>query len=187
MIAFRKHLFVAGLLSFTLGFFLGCRHAPETYPARGVARFRILSPRAPASNHAVAAALDVGQPREVITDAVLIPPSPMPVYPVAALRSRHNGAVIAVHVVVDVTGQVRTVSPSLHGFSTSGPFAKEFQAAVEAAVRQWKFHPAEAQMIEPLRHADGRIERKIVRREPVEARFDLAFTFTSTGDVLPAR
>jgi TonB family protein len=186
VIAFRKCLFVTVSLSFGFGFLAGCRHASDAHPARGVARFQILTPRGQASNQAVVV-LDEGQPREVITDAELMPPSPMPVYPPAALRSRHNGAVVAVHIVVDPIGEVRAVSPSLKGFSTAGPFTKEFQAAVEAAVRQWKFRPAEAQTIESLRHADGRVERKIVRREPVEARFDLAFTFTSTGDVLPAR
>ncbi|HEX2853869.1 MAG TPA: hypothetical protein VHO24_11570 [Opitutaceae bacterium] len=130
---------------------------------------------------------DVVQPREIITDAEPILPLVMPVYPASALRVRHTGAVVAVHVVVGSTGSVREVSPSMIGFSSAGPFEKEFRAAVEAAVWRWRFQPAEAQQTEPVALPDGRILRKVIRREPVEATFDVAFTFTSSGDVLPAR
>ena len=51
---------------------------------------------------------------------------------------------------VDASGHVAEVRPSILTFSTPGPFAEEFRSAVEAALRQWRFVPAEVQETEPI-------------------------------------
>lgn len=70
-------------------------------------------------------------------------PLAMPVFPHVALRAAGFGTTVSVHVLVDAKGRVAEVRPSPFGFTMPSPYAKEFFAAVEQAVSQWRFQPAE--------------------------------------------
>lgn len=67
-------------------------------------------------------------------------------------------------------------------FSTPRLFADEFRDAVEAAVWQWCFHPAEIERIEFVQAATRSYSR-VLGREQVETQLDVAFIFTATGGV----
>jgi hypothetical protein len=164
---------------------MGCQH-PALPPAEhGVASFRILEPRASAQK-TTEVTIDVGQPHEVIELARPFLPLKKPVFPRAALRGHDAGAFVAAHVTVGVHGEVKDVAPGTLGFTTPSPFAEEYWAAVEAAVRAWRFQPAEVCGIEYMEH-DGKTVLTVVRREFIDAEFDVAFTFTATGEVVPAK
>lgn len=156
----------------------GCRHAPSDV---GASSFEVIRPPA----------LAVGGPGKAapaeenavdFREALAIRPLVMPVYPAAALAARAGRAQVGVRMTVDHTGKVTDVGSSLFVLSTPGPFAGAFRDAVEAAVRQWRFRPAEILHLETVRAPEVTYNR-IVRRETIEAQFDLAFTFTATGRV----
>ncbi len=106
----------------------------------------------------------------------------LPVYPRAALAAKFGAATVGVKVTVDVQGRVTDVRPSMLVFSTPGPYADAFFAAVEMALRTWRFIPAAALDTETTRE-NGVLTERVVRIEPVEAEFDLAFKFTAKGEV----
>jgi len=55
--------------------------------------------------------------------------------------------------------------------------------AVEAAVRQWHFRPAQITQLEDAPLPGGGSYKRVTSRESTEAQFDLVFTFTETGKV----
>lgn len=116
-------------------------------------------------------------------EAEPIRPLVMPIYPAAALKSKTGRAQVGVRVAVETSGRVGDISTSMLAVSTPGPFAPAFRDAVETAVRQWRFRPAQIiqQELAPL-PAGGSYWR-VTRRESTEAQFDLVFTFTETGKV----
>ena len=57
---------------------------------------------------------------------------------------------MGVNLTVDACGRVTDIRPSIVTFSSPGSFAKDFRAAVETALQQWRFVPAEIQDIEPI-------------------------------------
>lgn len=156
----------------------GCRHRPPTV---GASSFEVIRPPALAVGGAGKA-----EPTEENTvdfrEAQAIRPLAMPVYPPAALAARAGRAQVGVHVTVDRAGKVSEVGPSLFVLSTPGPFAGAFREAVEAAVLQWRFRPAEILHLETVRAPEATYNR-ISRSETIEAQFDLAFTFTASGGV----
>jgi hypothetical protein len=84
---------------------------------------------------------------ELPPDEEFIPPSPAsgnspPAYPERALEAGYGAAVVGLRIVLGTDGIVNHVldSPVIH--STPGPFAADFRAAAESAVRDWLFHPA---------------------------------------------
>ena len=107
-----------------------------------------------------------------------------PAYPKNALAKRAGDALVGVELTVDIDGRVASVAPSLATLSTPGPFAAEFRDAVEDAVRQWRFRPAEIRHLELIKAAGGDYLR-LASVEKVEWKFDVQFTFTAAGEVRP--
>jgi TonB family protein len=110
-------------------------------------------------------------------------PLAAPVYPPVALKARAGMATVGVRITVDPTGRVENVQPSLALVTIPAAFAAEFQAAVEEAVKQWRFRPAEFRQLELVKDPGGDFQR-VVKRENVAWAFDVEFTFNVTGDVL---
>jgi hypothetical protein len=115
-------------------------------------------------------------------EATLKEPVVMPVYPQNALLAKAGRNIVGVRIIVDPEGRVRETRLSLLVFSTPGPFAEDFRAAVEAALRQWQFVPARAEYFEIVHDGQATYNR-VTGSENVETEFDLAFTFTAAGKV----
>jgi len=179
-------LVVTALHACGLGALAGCRHTPPSPLPQGRASFRFIEPPVPTEKPGIASHGAAGI-RDVFVQAEPQLPLENPVFPRAALGARPGWTTVAVQLTVDAEGRVTDVRPSFFGITTPSPFANEFLTAVEAAVLQWKFTPAVVCRIEPLEMEGGRVRGKVMRTERVETAFEVAFTFTSTGDVLPAR
>jgi TonB family protein len=131
------------------------------------------------------AKISVGQPlppAQVIT-AQPIPPLAKPIYPAVALAARADAAFVGVRITVDAEGRVSDVRQSLASLTMPSPFAAEFRAAVEAAVTQWRFRPAELVHLELVKDSGGDFMR-VTGREKIDWSFDVEFAFNRTGDVL---
>jgi outer membrane biosynthesis protein TonB len=116
-------------------------------------------------------------------DAQAIHPLVMPVYPPKALKAKAGAATVGVRVIVDPSGAVAEIRPSMLALSfTPSKFADEFHAAVEVAVRQWRFVPAQIHYLEQVTEGEFTYAR-VMRTEMTEAEFDLVFTFTTAGKV----
>jgi outer membrane biosynthesis protein TonB len=170
-----------GLLMVLLGLLVGCRHVPVKDTGRSAVNF-VEPPPAPAAKN-VEASTSEPTSRTQYNEARPIKPLAMPVYPPKALAGRAGWNTVGVKFTVGVDGRVTNIRPSILAMSTRGRFAEDFQAAVEAALRQWKFAPAEIQYIEPIPGLDIPSNR-IVRAEKTETELDVSFTFTADGHVL---
>ena len=119
-------------------------------------------------------------------EAQPINPLLMPVYPPQALAAKAGWATVGVKITVDVTGRVADIQPSMVAFSSPGPFAEAFLKAVEVALRQWSFIPAETRKREYVENKDISYFR-VTQREATETEFDSMFTFTAAGGVQQGR
>ena len=158
----------------------GCQHVAPP-PDTGTSSFAFVEPPpAPPSKATPTATKEpvVDQFRE----AWPVPPLVTPVYPPRALAAKAGRVIVGVHITVDTDGRVSTVAPSMLAFSTPGPWADEFMAAVELALRQWRFWPAEIRHLENVQTPDVAYER-VTRLEKIEAQFDLSFTFTAKDGI----
>jgi hypothetical protein len=155
-----------------------CRHLPSPPPDAGQSTFRIIEPKGAA------------QPPPVPNDSEaiqeiggsLLAPRVEPVYPPVALAHHAGRSVVGVRLTIDTAGKVADLEPSPVVFSTPGPFADAFLAAVESAVAQWRFDPAEILHLERVSDADSSNHQgywRLARREEVEMQFDVMFTFES--------
>lgn len=161
----------------------GCRHAPVEAAGAGASSFAFVErPAAPPPARTVTTEPVEQRLLEEYREARPVYPLANPVYPPRALKARAGRATVGVRITVDVTGRVSDVAPSMLVFSTPGPFSDEFREAVEAAVRQWRFRPAEIEKIEFVQTPALSYSR-IVGRQKVEAQLDVAFNFTATGGV----
>ncbi len=167
----------------------GCRHAPVAKAGpEGRSAFRFVEDADASLAAGTTAAITTGprQPVDVRVPAEPIQPLAEPEYPRAARGGQSGPALVGVRITVDATGRVVDVGPSLRAISTPGPWAAEFRAAVEAAVAQWRFTPAEIRRLVPGRGGPQQEDYWVVTRaEKTDATFDVAFTFTAAGDVLP--
>ena len=84
---------------------------------------------------------------------------------------------------VGADGCVADMGASFATLSTPTPWVAEFRAAVEDAVKQWRFRPAEIRQLELVKADDGDYQR-VARREKAEWTFDVEFTFSATGEVV---
>jgi outer membrane biosynthesis protein TonB len=106
-----------------------------------------------------------------------VKPTPPP-YPPRALAGGIVGlARVAVNVTIDREGRVMQISPSFAALSTFGPYADDFREAVERALREWRFYPAEVRQIELVVAPDGVAYRRAKRVDRVESQLDLVVTF----------
>jgi len=169
-----------------LGFAAGCQ-SPRAPVPEGQSTFRFLEPPAPPSPPRIGTPSEQLQPRVILVEAKPRKPLATPIFPAAALGRHAAIASVAVRITVDTDGRVSAVGPSMLAISTPGPFAHEFRGAVEDAVRQWRFTPAEIRHLEPAKEEGKTVNYwNVTSSEKVEASFDVAFTFTATGDVMPA-
>lgn len=165
----------------------GCRHAavaPAANASEGASSYRFIDHSPPPAKKKVEASTSGEPPPSVQTlNAQPIMPLATPVYPAAALAARAGMATVGVRIVVDATGAVSEVRPSFAILSMPSPFAAEFREAVETAVTQWRFHPAEMRQLELVNDPGGDFKR-VVKREKIAWAFDVEFAFKATGDVL---
>ncbi|HUR56249.1 MAG TPA: hypothetical protein VM029_00965 [Opitutaceae bacterium] len=165
---------------------VGCRHAAKPAVDEGQSSFRFVTPPAPPASKKEPA-LTTERPRITVVPAEPIEPLAAPVYPKLPAGVRPALATIGVRVTIDTEGRVSDISPSLLSFSTPGPATAALREAVEAAIAQWRFTPAEIHQLEPMRGPDRSEYLLMKSSEKTEWNFDVAFTFTSTGEVLAER
>lgn len=169
---------------------VGCRHRSIEATGTGVSSFAIISMQSMASDKvAVRETVETGETGaskvsygEEFVQAQPLPPIMQPIYPSKALKAKAGRAVVGVRVMVDEAGRVTDIGPSLLTFSTVGPYAEAFRGAVESAVWQWRFVPAELLQNERVQN-DGSSYWRVIRRQAVSTQIDLAFTFTESGGV----
>jgi outer membrane biosynthesis protein TonB len=120
----------------------------------------------------------------VSAQQVLMAPAPLdeplPEYPELALATEAAPVTLAVRIIIDETGMVREVLDSPLDERPMGDKGGMYRAAVEEAVRRWRYHPAIIRTLgdgEDLNH-DGRIDhRATLDEKPVRSYLDLRFTF----------
>lgn len=122
-------------------------------------------------------------PVETMVVAAPIAPLAQPVFPAAALGREKMPVTVGVRIMVDATGRVTDMRLSLAVISTPTPYQEEFRRAVEEALAQWRFRPAELCRLKPMLDATGAPAWALDRREKTECGFDVSFTFQSTGEV----
>lgn len=171
----------------------GCRHAPVEATGTGSSAFTVVQAGQVAEPKVTTGKGEAGEgdikPAAYDRDwlaAVPLKGQPLPVYPERALKAKAGAATVGVRVTVDATGRVTDIGPSLLVFNTPGPSAEAFLEATKAAVRSWRFRPAEILHMEQV-DAPGVSYKRVARREPVESQLDLSFSFTATGGVQAGR
>jgi hypothetical protein len=111
--------------------------------------------------------------------------TPLPSYPVGALMERAAPAQVAVRIVIGRDGRVEKISDSPVEASSEGPFAAEFRAAVENALRQWRFVPGVYRRLRPGGDLDGDgipDWQDATESRAVAVFYDLRFTFEIVDD-----
>ncbi len=100
----------------------------------------------------------------------------LPAYPAAALEGGGPSAVVAVRLMIDKGGAVYEVKDSPRLAPCVGPFAGEFRAAVEAAVKRWAFTAARIDTLGAPR--PDMPQRPLAATRYVPTYLDFAFRFT---------
>ena len=80
---------------------------------------------------------------------------PAPLYPQEALAAGCGDATIVLRIVVDEQGRVSEVKDSPVAGRAEGPCTERFRAEAEAALRGWRFRPAEWRRLVPGADMDG--------------------------------
>jgi hypothetical protein len=101
--------------------------------------------------------------------------TPLPEYPPEALAGGGPSGVVAVRLVLE-GGAVRDVKDSPKLARYTGPFAREFRAAVETAVRRWIFTSARIDTLGPAR--PDMPQRPLMATRYVPTFLDFAFRFS---------
>jgi len=164
----------------------GCQQAQPPARLEGASSFQFVARPVPELSATVAEAADLPRvPVDVLVPAEPIPPLARPVYPGAVLGKVRVPVTVGVRITVDATGRVAHVGPSLLVFSNAGDDVTEFRAAVEDALAQWRFTPAEIRHLVPGTGGPGREDFWVAtRKQATDYAFDLLFTFAVSGDVL---
>lgn len=166
---------------------VGCRQAARPPRAvTGASTFQFVEPPVSAPAGSAAPGVTIArEPVDVKVKAEPVEPLASPVYPRAALGRVGLPVTVGVRINVDANGRVSHVGASLVAFSTGGEFGEEFRGAVEAAVAQWRFRPAEWRHMVPRTGGAGLGEYwQITRKQAVEDACDVAFTFSTRGEVV---
>ncbi len=135
------------------------------------------APVSPSEQQAPLVALEPARPLEPLTQ---------PLYPAAARGRQTVPMSVGVRLLADEVGRVAAVRSSPLALSTPGALAGEFQAAVETAVRQWRFEPAERRRMTP-KTGPGGAYWHVTRLEVCPYEVDVLFTFTASGEVTSVR
>ncbi len=161
----------------------GCKHTAVTpLVEEGTSSYKFIDPAPPPAKK-TEGTLSMKMPTEQTINAQPIMPLAAPFYPVSALAAHAGLATVGVRVVVGTDGRVTEVTSSLASLTMPSFFTAEFRAAVDAAVAQWHFRPAELRHLELVKNPGGDFQR-VTAREKIEWAFDVEFTFNATGDVL---
>jgi hypothetical protein len=167
-----------------LGIGLTSCHRAPSLPSAGQSSIRFVTAPPPPSAAHPKFSVKEGPPSDMFVDAMPIGTLASPDYPAAALAA-HAGLVnVGVRITVDVGGRVSNVAPSLVALSIPNRFSRDFEAAVEAAVGQWRFKPAKIRHFEEAPDGESGTYTRVAREEKIETDFDVAFTFTAAGGVL---
>jgi hypothetical protein len=112
-----------------------------------------------------------------ITPAYASASNALPIYPAHALKARCGKDAVAVRIHVDPAGNVSKQESVPGRPPRPEPCPQAFEAAVAAAVRDWKFAPAFRQtpIVEP--GADPRAAPLKWHQEPIAIYLDFEFTF----------
>lgn len=168
------------LLAIAVGgiLFGGCRQLPVN-PSVGRSSFVVLDPQPPRTTKMSLTA-------DIFQEARPFLPLAEPIYPPRALAAKAGRVIVGVRIVVDVTGRISSIEPSMRIFSTSGPFEDDFFEAVRAALRQWRFLPATVEHHNKVNTPEfsGPTGTSI---EAIETYYDISFIFTPAGGVKPAQ
>lgn len=109
----------------------------------------------------------------------------MPEYPAGALAAKAGAATVVLRFVVSEEGEVTEVGDCPSAASTGGgAFAADFRAAAVAAVRSWKFKPAEIQWLKDGTdlNGDGKPDFvRVIRSIQVPVYLDVQFDFVIVG------
>lgn len=104
----------------------------------------------------------------------------LPLFPPQALSGGAGPSTVAVRILVDTEGRVAEVADSPRLPSTPGPFADDFRRAVEDALAEWHFRPAQWRRYEPGEDLDGdgvADYRRVVESRVVTFYLDVRFDF----------
>jgi hypothetical protein len=161
----------------------GCQHQAARPPAgEGRSTFAFVEPLTLGGKKTELVLAAEQESLDVLVAARPVEPLVKPAYPAAARGRQEGPALVGVHLQIDTNGRVTEVAPSMVSFSTPGPYAAAFRAAVEAAVEQWTFTPAKHRRLERVALPDGSVYWRNGGEEKAEATFDVAFTFNE-GEV----
>ena len=102
------------------------------------------------------------------------------VYPAAALAAGAAPASVGLRIVIGDDGFVADVQDSPVAPSTASPFAAEFRAAAEIAVKRWRFTAGRIDQYEDGQDVDndGKPDSKsLVRSDRIRVFYDVRFDF----------
>ena len=172
----------------------GCHHAVVAPPPRveGTSTFRFVArPPAPPKARPAAEPSEETAPAQSAVRKIRarpIQPLAKPVYPAALLGRVSLPVTVGVRINVDAEGRVTYVGDSFVAISTWGEYAGEFRAAVEEALAQWRFQPAEVRHLVLQDGGPGQGSYWLTTRtQNLDDWFDLSFTFAAKGGVLSER
>lgn len=178
---------VAGMILLTAGV-TGCGQVAESpRVAGGGSSYRFVEPEGVAGRAVRQSPGEVREPVETIERPQPIEPLVEPVYPAEARGRQKVPVTIGVRLTVAVDGTVSDVAQSLRVLAAPGPASEAFRAAVEEAVRQWRFVPAEWRRMVPRTGGPQGEYWQVTKAEKREAQVDVEFTFTASGEVVPAK
>jgi len=163
--------------------FTAACHTVPSLPPQGQSSFSVVIPPTPPMAAGVSTAEEPPDRRRFV-DAAPIPPLGLPTYPADALAADAGWVVVGVRITIDEHGRVAEVRQSPVSMTTPSAYADSFWAAVETAVRQWRFCPAQYRE-EHRRTVDGHTAWELTGVEQTPSTSDLSFNFTATGQVLP--
>jgi hypothetical protein len=161
---------------------VGCHHPPL-----GVGRsaFHFVEPEAPKSAAgAVVYTLPDDAPHTFVEPAAPIEPLAKPTYPRQAADAKLGPVLVGLRLTIDQVGRVASIEQSWRAFSSPNRWEAEFRAAAEAAVTQWRFHPAQIQVIQRVSRPGSGYTNQVRRSDPTDWTEDVSFTFTMSGEVI---
>lgn len=171
-------LALSGLIA---GLLPACSHLPARPPTSGQSAVDFVEPPPPASQKSEAL-LDVSEETARFRAPVILSDLVVPAYPASALVAHAGAATIDVQLTVGIAGQITDVSPNAVDLAVLGRFAAVFEDAIEAAVAQWRFRPAELVHLE--RGTDPQHSYlRITSTEKVPAQLEAKFRFNESGMV----
>ena len=178
-----RRLRLASALSFST-LLAACMHTGATAPSQPSVPTPTPAPSSPPvareGEVAVEFLADPDSPKPKLDESQEFTPAsprstPLPEYPPEALAGGGPSAVVAVRLVLGRGAAIEVKdSPKLARYT--GPFASEFRAAVETAVRRWSFTSARIDTLGPAR--PDMPQRYLMATRYVPTYLDFAFRFS---------